>query len=32
MKNVIEKVLKIDDNYNGGGEIGYSWTTWCVIV
>jgi hypothetical protein len=32
MRNVIEKLLKIDDTYSGGGEIGYSWTSWCIMT
>lgn len=32
MRNIIEKVLKIDETYRGGGEIGYSWTTWCIVT
>lgn len=33
MKNIIEKLLKIDENISsGGGEISYSWTTWCIMI
>jgi hypothetical protein len=32
MKNVIEKLLKIDEGSLNGGEISYSWATWCVLV
>ena len=32
MKNIIEKVLNIDESYSGGGQIGYSWTTWCIVL
>lgn len=32
MRNIIEKLLKIEDSSMGGGEISYSWTTWCILV
>lgn len=32
MKNVIEKLLKIDESSLNGGEITYSWATWCILI
>lgn len=33
MKNIIDKLLKMDECYsNNGGEISYSWTTWCIMI
>jgi len=32
MRNIIEKLLKIDENSMSGGEISYSWTTWCILI
>lgn len=32
MKNVIEKLLKIDENSLSGGEISYSWATWSILI
>jgi hypothetical protein len=33
MKGIIEKLIKVDEWYsNGGGEISYAWTNWCIIL
>lgn len=32
MRNVIDKLLRVDDSSLNGGEISYSWATWCVMV
>lgn len=32
MRNIIEKLLRIDENSMSGGEISYSWTTWCIVI
>jgi len=32
MKNVIEKLMKIDESSLNGGEITYSWATWCILI
>lgn len=32
MRNIIEKLLKIEDSSLSGGEITYSWTTWCILI
>lgn len=32
MRNIIEKLLRIDESSLSGGEISYSWTTWCIVL
>jgi hypothetical protein len=32
MRNIIDKLLKIEDSSLNGGEITYSWTTWCILI
>jgi hypothetical protein len=32
MRNVVDKLMRLDDSWLNGGEINYSWTTWCVMV
>jgi len=32
MRKVVEQLLKINEGCNTGGEISYSWITWCVLV
>jgi len=32
MRKVVEQLLKINEGCNSGGEISYSWITWCVLV
>jgi hypothetical protein len=32
MRNVIEKILKIDEANSGSGEIGYGWISWCITI
>jgi hypothetical protein len=32
MRNIIEKLLKIEESSLSGGEITYSWTTWCIMI
>ena len=32
MRNIIDKLLRIEESSLNGGEITYSWTTWCILV
>jgi hypothetical protein len=32
MRNIIDKLLRIEESSLSGGEITYSWTTWCILI
>jgi hypothetical protein len=32
MRNVVDKLMRLDESSLNGGEINYSWTTWCIVV
>jgi hypothetical protein len=32
MRNVVDKLMRLEESSLHGGEISYSWTTWCVMV
>ena len=32
MRNVVDKLMRLDESSLNGGEISYSWTTWCIVV
>jgi hypothetical protein len=32
MRNLVDKLLNIENSSLSGGEITYSWTTWCILI